>query len=154
MDSTGEVEQVIQTARLRLVTLVPAVMEAILAGDFETAGSLAGYEIVTGFEAEAAFFNLRQQHLREDPEAVEIGYTIYEAYRRRGFAEEAARGLIDWAAMQPEVERVIASVSSDNAPSLRVVAKLGMRFVKEVMDDEDGPERVFVHDLRRPSRAE
>ncbi len=111
MDSTGEVEQVIQTARLRLVTLVPAVMEAILAGDFETAGSLAGYEIVTGFEAEAAFFNLRQQHLREDPEAVEIGYTIYEAYRRRGFAEEAAAIGETWA--RGDREAAAAAVSNE-----------------------------------------
>src|SRR5688572_15551606 len=39
---------------------------------------------------------------------VDIGYGIIPSYRRQGFGYEAARGLRDWAFMQPGVERIIA----------------------------------------------
>ena len=57
---------------------------------------------------------------------VEIGYSVFEAHRRRGYAEEAARGLLDWVGSQDGVSRVRASVSPTNEPSLRMVAKLGL----------------------------
>ena len=84
----------------------------------------------------------------EDPEAVEFGCTVAAAQQRRGYAEESARGLFRWAATHG-VPRAIASIAPDNEPSLQLAAKLGMRFVREVIDDEDGPERVFVIDLAR-----
>ena len=74
---------------------------------------------------------------------VEIGYSVFEAHRRRGYAEEAARGLLDWAAAQDGVSRVRASVSPTNEPSLRMVAKLGLVETGRQWDDEDGEEIVF-----------
>ena len=82
----------------------------------------------------------------EDPAGVEVGYTILEAHRRQGFAEEAARGLFAWAATQPGVKRGIVSIAPSNEPSLRFAAKLGMRYLTAVWDD-DGPEHVFWNDL-------
>ena len=85
-----------------------------------------------------------------DAAGVEIGYTILEAYRRRGFAEEAARGIFGWAAHQPGVKRGYASIAPSNEPSLRLAAKMGMRYLTEVWDDEDGPEHVFWAELPLP----
>jgi RimJ/RimL family protein N-acetyltransferase len=87
----------------------------------------------------------------DDPAGVEIGYTIMEPHRRQGFAEEAARGLFAWAATQPGVKRGYASVAPSNGPSLRLSAKLGMKYLTEVWDD-DGPEHVFWSDLPLSAR--
>ena len=58
---------------------------------------------------------------------VEIGYGILAEYRRRGYATEAAQGLVAWAFTQPAVERVVAECEADNLGSIRVLEKLGMR---------------------------
>lgn len=75
----------------------------------------------------------------------EIGYTIEPAYRRRGFALEAARGYFAWA-MDRGVRRFRASVSPDNEPSLAMVAKMGFEQVGVQWDDIDGKELVFEAD--------
>lgn len=59
--------------------------------------------------------------------SVEIGYLIFQGARGRGYATEATASLVAWALSQPGIERVIAQIAPDNAPSLRVAAKLGMR---------------------------
>ncbi|HET9017922.1 MAG TPA: GNAT family N-acetyltransferase [Thermomicrobiaceae bacterium] len=57
---------------------------------------------------------------------VEIGYGILPAYRRRGYATEAARGLVGWAFGRPGVARVVAECEADNVGSIRVLERLGM----------------------------
>src|SRR3972149_5968385 len=63
--------------------------------------------------------------------------------RRRGYALEAAQGLMDWAAREHGVRLFRLSIAPDNAPSLAMAAKMGFRQVGEQMDDEDGLELVF-----------
>jgi [ribosomal protein S5]-alanine N-acetyltransferase len=73
----------------------------------------------------------------------EIGYTVFSQFRGRGYAQEAARGLVDWAFAQGERE-VYATVSPGNAPSLAVVRRLGFMQVGTQDDEVDGLELVFV----------
>ena len=80
------------------------------------------------------------------PGAVEIGYTIFAAYRRRGYATEAAEALIRWARAEQGIDHFIASVAPANEPSLAVVRKLGFVQTGEQWDEEDGLE--LVHELR------
>ena len=79
---------------------------------------------------------------RKDPEAVEIGYTVFSDFRRKGYATEAVRALIGWTREQG-VERIIASIEPDNAPSLALVRRFGFREVGRHWDDEDGEELEF-----------
>jgi len=84
-------------------------------------------------------------------DAVELGYTVESKFRRQGFAEEAIRGMMDWAQTQ-SVSRFMASISPTNTPSLALAAKLGFKEVARVIDEEgDGPEIVF--ELSRRPRA-
>lgn len=62
---------------------------------------------------------------------VEMGYSIIPAFRRRGFAVEAARGLVTWAAGTGEVKTIVAECDSDNIASIRVLEKLRMERTHE-----------------------
>ena len=79
------------------------------------------------------------------PKAVgraEIGYTVFQKFRSRGYATEAAQGLIAWARLTGE-RKVFASVAPTNAASLAVMNKLGFRHIGDQMDEIDGKELVF-----------
>ena len=80
---------------------------------------------------------------------VEVGYMVFPEHRRRGYAEEALRTMIDWAAGRPGVTAVRASVSPHNEPSLNLVAKLGFVQTGSQIDDIDGLELVFELPLPR-----
>lgn len=82
------------------------------------------------------------------PDALELGYTVEPEFRRQGFAEEAIRGMMDWA-RERSVEHFVLSIAPTNPPSLALAAKLGFTEAARVIDDEDGPEIVF--ELRRAS---
>ena len=73
----------------------------------------------------------------------EMGYTVFPEYRRRGFAAEAARGMMEWARIRHHITRFYLSVAPDNGASLAMAAKLGFRQAGEQIDEEDGLELVF-----------
>ena len=72
----------------------------------------------------------------EAPGAAELGWSVFAAERRRGYATEAARRLMDWARDEHGVRRFISSTTPNNAPSLRVHDKLGFRRTGQVVDGE------------------
>lgn len=84
------------------------------------------------------------------PEGVELGYTIFSAHRRQGFATEAIHTLVDWAHEQRGVRFFIASVSPANAASLQLIAKLGFRRIGSHIDETDGPEDIFQLEVTAP----
>jgi ribosomal-protein-alanine N-acetyltransferase len=57
--------------------------------------------------------------------AVEVGYGIVAEHRRRGYATEATRALVDEAFASPDVTRVIAETLPGLEPSIGVLEKLG-----------------------------
>lgn len=77
------------------------------------------------------------------PNAVELGYTIFLPYRRRGFAEESIRGMLDWAVKNHPLDSFIASVSPTNLASTALVKKLGFQKISEQIDEVDGLEFVY-----------
>jgi ribosomal-protein-alanine N-acetyltransferase len=56
----------------------------------------------------------------------EVGWAVHPDEWGKGFATEAARGMIDWAFTQFGLHRVVAFCHVDNAASIRVMEKLGM----------------------------
>ena len=58
---------------------------------------------------------------------VEVGYSIVEEHRRRGYASEAVRGMVAHAFALPGVHRVIAETLPELEPSIGVLRKCGFR---------------------------
>lgn len=58
--------------------------------------------------------------------AVEIGWRIAAAHRRRGFAEEAARAALDFGFATLGLAEVVAFTIPANEPSRRLMERLGM----------------------------
>ena len=58
---------------------------------------------------------------------VEIGYSVLPAFQGHGYASEAARALVAWGFAQPSIRRVVANCRFDNAASIRVLEKAGLR---------------------------
>lgn len=54
-------------------------------------------------------------------------YAISPAHQRQGYASEAAQALVDYAFQHLGLKRVIAETNYDNAASIGVMKKLGMR---------------------------
>jgi ribosomal-protein-alanine N-acetyltransferase len=58
---------------------------------------------------------------------VEIGYEVQQAFRRKGYASEAAQALISWCFEQPEVKAVHARTLKQNEASKQMLQQLGFR---------------------------
>lgn len=79
----------------------------------------------------------------DDDGMLEIGYEVFPAYRRQGYAREAVLAMFQWAQRDPAVHRFRASVGPANAPSRNLVTGLGFVEVGSQWDDEDGEETLF-----------
>jgi ribosomal-protein-alanine N-acetyltransferase len=82
----------------------------------------------------------------DDAGQVEIGYHVEPGFRRRGFATEAVRALLDWAVEERGITRFRASISPSNKPSRAIVSRLGFRETGVRWDEIDGEELVFELD--------
>lgn len=74
-----------------------------------------------------------------EPGVIKVGYTIDPAFQGLGYATEAIRALVDYAFETLGAELVRAHASAENAPSIRVAEKVGMRLV-ERFEHREGDE--------------
>ena len=70
--------------------------------------------------------------------AVEIAYFTYPGFEGRGYATGMAAKLIELASSSPAVRRIVAHTLPEPNASTRVLERVGMTFVGEVIDPEDG----------------
>ena len=66
------------------------------------------------------------EHARFSPEAG-LFWAIAPAHQRQGYAAEAARAFVDHIASLLTLQRLVATTEHDNAASIRVMRKIGMR---------------------------
>ena len=69
---------------------------------------------------------------------VEIAYFTYPDYQGQGYATLMARKLIELARSSSAIDRVIAHTLPNKSASTSVLEKVGMTFVSETTDPEDG----------------
>jgi RimJ/RimL family protein N-acetyltransferase len=80
-------------------------------------------------------------------DAVEIGYTVFEAHRRQGYAREALAAIMAWASTECGVRNFVASVSPQNLASLGLIQEFQFAKVGSHIDELDGPEDIFLRRL-------
>jgi [ribosomal protein S5]-alanine N-acetyltransferase len=71
----------------------------------------------------------------------EIGWVFHPSYYNRGFASEAAKGVLKYAFEELKLHRIIATCQPENIGSYRVMEKIGMRregYFKKCIPDGDG----------------
>ena len=77
----------------------------------------------------------------DDPD---IGFAVLPRYCGRGFAEEASRAVVAHAREELGLRVLHAIVSPDNAPSIRLIEKLGLAFVEMItMPGEEQAIRLY-----------
>ena len=79
----------------------------------------------------------------------ELGYTIEEEYRRKGYAKESAIGMMEWAHDNFGVRDCILTIDPENHPSLRMAEAMNFEVVGEHVDPVDGLELVMKADIDR-----
>ncbi len=87
-----------------------------------------------------------------EPDEVEIGWSVAPDRRGHGVATEAARASIADAFTRTAAPHVVAYIRPENAASLRIAAKLGMRDDGVGTTRSGEPSRVFR--LPRPTTIE
>ena len=154
------------------VRFVRLPLDALLAGDLAAASRLAGVALTPYLLEHDWLWQIRADQIRREPAAadwiaraavvdgvvvghagfhgppdsdgtVEVAYSVDPAYRRRGYATAMLSAAIAWAAADPAVRTVRASISPDNAASLATLRPFGFTHVGEQWDEEDGVELLF-----------
>lgn len=74
----------------------------------------------------------------DDHGVVEIAYGIVPVYRGRGYATQAAGGLVEYASKDERVRRIRAHTLPERNASTSVLTKNGFELLGEVVDPEDG----------------
>jgi [ribosomal protein S5]-alanine N-acetyltransferase len=62
---------------------------------------------------------------------VEVGFSVIPDRRRRGYAPEAARAIVEWAVSRADVREVVARSAVGNEPSARTLTAAGFARVGE-----------------------
>ena len=84
------------------------------------------------------------------PEETElrVGYMLSEPHWGQGFASELIAGLVRWCRSTPSVTRVVAGVERANAPSIRVLEKVGFAAEPNHAEHTVADELSFALDVR------
>jgi RimJ/RimL family protein N-acetyltransferase len=77
------------------------------------------------------------------PKAVEFGFGVFAEFRRRGYAREAAKAVMQWAGKEHGVTEFIMTIRPDNAPSQALAAQLGFVKIASHIDEIDGEEDIL-----------
>jgi ribosomal-protein-alanine N-acetyltransferase len=157
---------------VRLVTLDAETLGLLLDGALEVASVRTGVTLTEFFLDQAWLWRIRRDQLLADPASaawiaraavvggevvghvgfhgppdadgmVEVAYAVDPRHRRRGHARAMLAAALRWAADDPAVRVVRASISPGNTASLATLAPFGFRRVGEQWDDEDGLELLY-----------
>jgi [ribosomal protein S5]-alanine N-acetyltransferase len=71
---------------------------------------------------------------------VDLGFAFLPQYRSQGYAFEAAAAVLRYGREMLGLGRIVAIANSDNAVSIRVLEKIGMKFDRMVRLSEDDAE--------------
>ena len=77
----------------------------------------------------------------------DIGFAFVPEYWSNGYAFESASGVKEYAFSRLRLPRLLAVVNADNAASIRLLEKLGLRFERTIeLSSKEPPVRLFALD--------
>jgi RimJ/RimL family protein N-acetyltransferase len=125
--------------------------------EYHRSGSGFGYWVVIEKSSGdfMGWFHLRPN--RNDQSVVELGYRLGKKYWGRGYATEGSKALIQYGFDRLNLEQIFAHAIQNNAPSIRVMEKIGMRFIKQYQEERfSGDDKTAVQYLiqRNPGGEE
>lgn len=83
---------------------------------------------------------IKRDHLK----SVDIGFAFMPEYIGRGYAFEASRGTYLFAKQHLNLDKLCAITNTDNLPSIKLLEKLGFRYVEKILlEGEDEPVLLF-----------
>jgi RimJ/RimL family protein N-acetyltransferase len=74
---------------------------------------------------------------------VDIGFALLPRYWNRGYALESARAVLAYGREVLELDRIVAITSPDNAASIRLLEKIGLRF-EQTIEFGGEPTKLFA----------
>jgi RimJ/RimL family protein N-acetyltransferase len=77
---------------------------------------------------------------------VDVGYAFLPEFRGKGYAFEAASAVLDHGNRAFGLKRILAITSIDNAGSIRVLEKAGMKFERELELRPGDPVKLFARE--------
>ena len=77
----------------------------------------------------------------------DLGYAFLPAFRRQGYAVEAARAVLRFARETVGLERIHAITNPDNERSIRVLDHFGFRFERMLRLSENDEVRLYARNL-------
>ena len=126
--------------RQRVAPEWPLATDRLLLRPFEPGDLDALYEMQSDEKVvRYLYFGTRTREEVRDPLAEgqgELGFVIHPAHHGRGYAVEASIPLLDFAVHTLELHRVVGRAEARNAPSLRVLEKVGMRHEAHLVENE------------------
>jgi RimJ/RimL family protein N-acetyltransferase len=88
-----------------------------------------------------------------EPGVIKVGYTIDPRFQGRGYATEAVQALVSYSFGTLEADVVRAYAGAENAPSIRVMEKVGMTLQERFQGhDEDGTWTAVRYEVAREER--
>jgi RimJ/RimL family protein N-acetyltransferase len=77
---------------------------------------------------------------RDTLDDVDVGYALLPAYWSCGYASEAAAASVEYGRRYVGLRRIVAITQADNAASIKVLEKLGLRFERSLRLSPDAAE--------------
>lgn len=77
---------------------------------------------------------------RDTLEDVDIGYAFLPPFWSKGYASESASAVMEYGFKTLGLKRLVAITNPDNAGSIRVLEKIGLRFERRIKLIQDGAE--------------
>jgi ribosomal-protein-alanine N-acetyltransferase len=82
-------------------------------------------------KASGAFVGFCGLQFLDNTSEVEVGYRLAKRFWGMGFGSEAANSTLRYAFEELDLDRIVAVVQPGNVASLRVLEKIGLRYVKD-----------------------
>ncbi len=85
---------------------------------------------------------------RDALDDADIGYAFLPRFWSKGYAIESAQGVMKFAKEVVGLKRIVAIVDPNNAGSIRILEKIGMKFEKMVkLSEDDNDLKLFSNSL-------